>query len=148
MIHYEVNQLSGRKIPLAKWEKWFQAIAREIKSAKNLEVSVAVVGDMAIKKLNKVYRGKDEITDVLSFDEMSSAIEKHFAAKDFLGEIVICYQQAKRQAKKARHSLDDEMQLLLTHGFLHLLGYDHEIKKEAQKMRLLEEKIVGQSMIV
>ena len=148
MIHYEINQLAGRKISLAKWEKWFKAIAKEIKSAKNLEVSVAVVGDSAIKKLNKAYRGKDEVTDVLSFDEMSSAVEKHFMAKDFLGEIVICYQQAKRQAKKSRHSLGDEIQLLLTHGFLHLLGYDHQVKKEAIKMRSMEEKIVGQSMII
>lgn len=147
MIIFEVNQLAGRKIPSQHWEDWFSAIAKELKTGKNMEVSVAVVGDSAIKKLNQAYRGKDEITDVLSFDEMDSPIEKHFSARSFLGEIVICYPQAKRQAKKAGHSLKDELQLLLTHGFLHLLGHDHKLKNEAKKMRRLEEKIVGKSMI-
>lgn len=149
MINFEINQNNGIKISDKDWSAWFLSIEKGLKLKKDLEVSVAIVDDKAIKKLNSAYRGKNYVTDVLSFGEMDSSVQRYFQDKNFLGEIVICYPQAARQAKKAKHSVKNEVQLLLTHGFLHLLGYDHEKSEvEAKKMRKLEEKVVGKSMIL
>ena len=111
------------------------------------ELSLGIVGDATMKKLNGIYRGKHQVTDVLSFtdDGRANPTTQH---DGLLGEIIICYPQAARQAKRLRHSTTTEIRLLLTHGFLHLLGYDHErSKKDAAHMRRLEEKILGKSMI-
>ncbi len=127
-----------------------------------MEISLAVVGDGRMRKLNKMYRGKNRVTDVLSFADKSVLLylEKAFHAsvrkeettkpEDFikapdgalrLGEIIICYPQAKKQAKLAGHSLKKEMTVLLVHGIIHLLGYDHEKGDlEAEEMENLEKK--------
>jgi len=77
-----------------------------------------------IRSLNRRYRGKDSATDVLSF----SFREGVYAGvqPDVLGDIVISVPQASRQASKAGHSLERELDILLIHGLLHLVGYDHE----------------------
>lgn len=148
MIDFEINQNTGTKISEKDWSEWFLAIEKKLKLKKDLEVSVAIVDEKAIKKLNHAYRDKNYVTDVLSFGEMDSSVHRYFQDKNFLGEIVICYPQATKQAKKAKHSIKNEIQLLLTHGFLHLLGYDHEKSElEAKKMRKLEEKVMGKTMI-
>ena len=85
----------------------------------NKDVSIAFVGDIVIRKLNKNYRGKDKITDILSFDG---------EAED-LGEIVIDYAQIKRQSQKYSKSVQDELIFILVHGLLHLIGYDDQTEK-------------------
>lgn len=86
--------------------------------------------------LNRQYREKDTPTDVLSFplaDELCPAL---------LGDIVISVETAARQARRRRHSLREEMQALLIHGILHLLGYDHEASRsEASRMHRKEREI-------
>lgn len=139
-IKFEVNQQAGKKIPASYWQKWLKRIEQELKLKKSLEISVAVVGDQAIKKLNKQYRRKDKVTDVLSFAEFDDLTKTPMG---YLGEIIICYPQAVRQAAKARHSVLKEFQILFTHGFMHLLGYDHEQDDEAEIMEGLEKKILG-----
>ena len=138
-IKFEVNQQSGSKIVVSHWQKWLKRIEQELKLKKALEVSVAVVGDSVIKRLNRQYRHKDKVTDVLSFGELEN---KNKAPVGYLGEIVICYPQAVRQAKKAKHTVLKELQILFTHGFLHLLGYNHEKASEAAEMEGLEAKIL------
>lgn len=82
------------------------------------EVALALVSDRRIRTLNRVYRGKDAVTDVLSFP----------AGEDgpFLGDVVIASGVAARQAAGAGHPLRTELRVLALHGLLHLLGYDHE----------------------
>lgn len=142
MISFELNQLVGDKVADKDIKSWLKKIDKVLRLKKNLSISVAIVGDLAIKKLNHMYRGKDKVTDVLSFGEMDSPVERHFSSPDYLGEVVICHPQAKRQAKKASHSVNREIQVLLTHGVMHLLGYDHEIDAEAEVMEGLEKKIL------
>lgn len=96
-------------------------------------VSVAFVGDRKIKILNKNYRGKDKITDILSFCGEGCD----------LGEIVICYPQIKRQAKKFSDSEKQELVFILVHGLLHLLGYTDDTDKEALKMEKLGQKFIN-----
>jgi rRNA maturation RNase YbeY len=98
------------------------------------------VKDLTIHSLNRRYRGKDKPTDVLSFpltDELYP---------ELLGDVVISVDTATRQARRRGHSLREELQILLIHGILHLLGYDHEVsrseairmhRKERETLRLL-----------
>lgn len=111
------------------------------------ELSLAIVGDGRMRKLNKLYRGKNKVTDVLAFEEKSAIgfLEEEFIYppddKQRLGEIVICYPRAKKQAKKMGHSLEKELTILLIHGILHLMGYDHERDDDLGKMKEMERKI-------
>ena len=105
----------------------------DLKSLKKY-ISLALVSKKEIKELNNVYRNKDSITDVLSFN---------LDTKEVLGEVVICLDQAKKQAKEKKNSIKSELKLLTIHGILHLLGYDHEISlKEAEKQENKEKEIL------
>lgn len=88
------------------------------------EVSVLFVGDTAMRSLNRRYRRKDRTTDVLSF-AYREGVSPGFA-KDLLGDIVISVPCAERQATMAGDPVRKEIDRLLVHGLLHLLGYDHE----------------------
>lgn len=89
------------------------------------EVSLALVSDARMRVLNRVYRGMDYATDVLSFPVADEAAVDP-PSERFLGDIVIASGVAERQAKAAGHSMQTELRILALHGLLHLLGYDHE----------------------
>jgi probable rRNA maturation factor len=82
------------------------------------DLSVAIVSDRRMRALHRQFRGKDTVTDVLSFPAES---------RGFLGDIVIAAGVSKRQAREAGHSAATELRVLALHGLLHLLGYDHEV---------------------
>jgi probable rRNA maturation factor len=89
------------------------------------DLSIAIVSDRRMRALNRQFRGKDAVTDVLSFPASLSALSAPSAA-GFLGDIVIAGGVAARQARDAGHSVQTELRVLSLHGLLHLLGYDHE----------------------
>jgi len=148
----ELDEEFLKKVP----ESVLKAVGADIEA----EISLAIVGDGRIRKLNKMYRGKNRVTDVLSFGNQSVMLylnkafprlkktvdQKFIEPLDGvkrLGEIVICYPQAKKQAKRLNHSLNEELTILLIHGILHLLGYDHEkSESEARKMEEMEKRIL------
>ena len=107
---------------------------------RNAEVSVLLVGDKAMRSLNRQYRGKDRTTDVLSFplrEGRFSRIQPHV-----LGDIVLSLPAAARQAKAAGEPYHVEIGRLLVHGYLHLLGYDHERSRaEAGRMDGRERRL-------
>ncbi len=94
------------------------------------DFTVVLVSDKKIKELNRLFRGKNEPTDVLSFQA---------GQEDYLGDVIISTETALRQAQQLGHSLEKELKILLIHGFLHLLGYDHETDRG--EMRALERKL-------
>jgi len=141
-IDFEVNQKAGAKIPLAFWQKLFSRLGSELK-LKTCSVSLALVGDQAIRTLNRQYRQIDKITDVLSFGQLDLKGRAKNFDRGYLGEIVICYPQAVRQAKTAKVLLKKELEFLTAHGLLHLLGHDHEKPKEAEIMFKLQDKLIG-----
>ena len=96
------------------------------------EVSLAFVGEQAIRTLNRKFMKKDKPTDVLSFP----LGEKGPDGKFYLGDIVIAVPVAARQARAKGHGLDRELRLLAIHGFLHLLGYDHFAGIEEEERKL------------
>ncbi len=97
------------------------------------EVELLIVDDRAMQTINKEHRGVDKSTDVLSFP--LGNIE-HMP----LGSIVISIDKAKKLAQSLKHTIDDEICLLFTHGLLHILGYNHE--SDSGEMRTKEEDII------
>ena len=125
----EITNLTSKKIATSFLKKIADEAIKVLGKKELKNISLVLVGDARMKSLNKKYRGRNRLTDVLSFEG--------------LNEIVICLPQAKRQAKTLKYSLNFELTRLLVHGIVHLKGYDHEKSaKEAKKMREIEEKIL------
>ncbi|MBU4541695.1 MAG: rRNA maturation RNase YbeY [Firmicutes bacterium] len=114
------------------------------------EVSFSFVSADEIRTLNKDYRGKDAVTDVLSFpmhedfiNHRQTIIKNNPYLPLLLGDIVICTQQAESQAKAYGNSLTRELCYLSVHSVLHLLGYDHMADDEKAAMRQIEKEMMG-----
>lgn len=105
-------------------------------------LSIALIDDIAIQELNRVFRHKDKATDVLSFSMQDG---EKIGNDPLLGDIAISLETASRQAKKRRRSLEQEIKTLLIHGFCHLLGYDHETDDEHRVMKAKERAIAHDS---
>lgn len=102
------------------------------------ELSLAIVGNTEIRKLNAKYRKRDYPTDVLSFPSVTVLP----TGRRVLGDVIISVDKAQEQAEERGRTLHEEIVTLLIHGILHLLGYDHERSaKEARSMVRLEKKI-------
>lgn len=120
-----------RKIPIdpRRYASFFKALARETRRHEN-DFSVVLVSDRKIRDLNAKFRGKDRPTDVLSFPSGNDRLLRdRDGAEELpcLGEIVISVETARQQATREGHSLEEEIKLLILHGLLHLMGYDHEL---------------------
>ncbi len=153
----EIRNFTQNKINEKIFRETVRTVLDEVEVQNSAEISLAIVGDSRMRKLNKMYRGSNRVTDVLSFGDKSvfpylikafspkEKKEKFVEAPDGinrLGEIIICYPRAKKQARKSGHSLEKELIILLIHGTLHLLGYDHEKGlKEKEQMEEMEDKI-------
>ena len=121
-----------------------EALARqylERLELRDCELSLSLVGDRAIRRLNRTWRKKDKATDVLSFP--AGEAPRGTPGPRLLGDVVISLDTARRQAKEYERSLDVEMARYLAHGILHLLGHDHEKPSEARRMASLEERLLG-----
>jgi probable rRNA maturation factor len=92
-----------------------------------------------VRRLNRVFRGRDRATDVLSFPARGD-LEP---GVPHLGDLAVSVPQARAQARRAGWTLEEELSLLVTHGFLHLLGYDHET--DHGEMRRLEETLLARA---
>ena len=109
-------------------------------------VSVTLVDNRYIHRINKKYRGIDRPTDVISFAFLDGGVsyDKILFNEGMvaLGDIYISVEKAKEQAEEYHHSLKRELSFLFVHGLLHLLGYDHMEKEDEEKMFSLQEKIL------
>ena len=108
------------------------------------EISLLIVDSEEIKSINKEFRGKDEVTDVLSFPQY----EKLFKEVDkteylVIGDIVICAKRAMQQAVEYNHGIEREFAYLVVHGMYHLIGLDHINKEDKKVMREKEEIVLG-----
>ena len=103
-------------------------------------VDVTLVSDADIRELNRLHRGIDKVTDVLSFP-MPIETDRE-TGRVFLGDIILSKKRAKKQAEEYGHSLERELAYLTVHGVLHLLGYDHKTEEEKLLMREKEEYIM------
>ena len=122
-------------------------VALDVTNApKNYEVDVSLVDESTIQNINREYRGKDAVTDVISFafnddeSELGRIVDEKFPR--LLGEIFVCVPRALSQAKEIGNTPERELRFLFAHGMLHLLGYDHMSKEEEAIMFPLQEVIL------
>jgi len=130
---------------------WVRKIARTVLKAEGMvspyEVGLVFADSEAVRQLNRDYRGIDEPTDVLAFYMLpQKGADDTFALPPDgvtrLGEIIISYPQAVEQAKEQGHATEKELALLVIHGILHLLGYDHEESEGESKMKEREKVLL------
>lgn len=132
-------------------ERWLKEIGLQVLKAEGVappyELSLVITDSETVHRLNRDYRGMDEPTDVLAF----SMLARKQGDNSFilppdgltrLGEVIISYPQAAEQAKEQGHTTQRELTLLIIHGILHLLGYDHEEMEEEAKMRERERELL------
>jgi probable rRNA maturation factor len=105
------------------------------------ELSLVICDDAFIHPLNRDYRGKDRPTDVLSFSQREGDFA--FMGDLILGDVIISLETTIRQAQEREHSMEKELTILLVHGILHLLGYDHIEDDDAEVMEAKEKDILG-----
>jgi probable rRNA maturation factor len=130
-------------------------LARDVLKAEGIsppyEISLLFTTSETVRKLNRDYRSVDSFTDVLAFQ----MLPQHNASPPFilppdgmahLGEVIISCPQAMEQAREQGHSIGTELALLVIHGILHLLGYDHEQPEEEGRMRLREAQLLGECL--
>ena len=148
----EIDVLIDEGIAATFEEGWLRMIAEQALATQNagpgVELGLFITSQERVQQLNRDYRDRDEPTDVLSF----SAVEE--SGDDFppfipppdgvrhLGEVIISYPQAVIQAGEHRHPVEREIAILVIHGVLHLLGYDHEAPEPERQMRALETEIL------
>ena len=143
-------ELSDKKVKLKG--KFTKVIYKTLKQTDRIKVELVFVTKDRIAELNKQYRNKDAVTDVLSFPSLDGIRGKVLKKQDYptefdgkyilLGSIAICIDRAKEQAEEIGHSLDRELVYLTIHGILHLFGYDHETDEDKSEMRSIEKEIV------
>lgn len=164
-VHVNVHAVEG--IDGSRWERLFKRVTEKVITAESpsqgIKLNILLACDQLVRDLNHKYRGLDEITDVLSFSlthqgeyygdsgslfEANSGDSIEFVVPpgegSSLGDVVISYPQAQRQAKESGHSVEWELSVLLTHGILHLLGHDHEDLDEKVVMEKLEAEVLSQ----
>ena len=129
-----------QKVDTSRFRRSLKRLLKEL-NIENHEISVLIVDDEQIRKINRDYLNRDRSTNVISFAMMDGfAGDIH---PEILGDIVISAETALRDASAAGVQFGDEMEFLLIHGLLHLIGYNHEntTKEETQKMKKMEHEL-------
>ena len=150
----EIDVLTDEGVEGCPEASWLQNIAEQVLIAQgvgsDVELGLVITSQERVQQLNRSYRGKDEPTDVLAF-YMTSVEETGAEPPSFivppdgvshLGEVIISCPQAIIQAKEHRHSVKKEIAVLIIHGVLHLLGYDHDKPELERQMKAKEKEIL------
>ena len=136
-------------------KRWLQTVVERTLEAEVEEGSVAlelvIADDATVRSLNHDYLGQDEVTDVLAFsfhpgvgDPSEGVFVVPAETAPSLGEVVVSYPQAARQARQQRHPVRREVALLVAHGVLHLLGYDHAEPDQEREMWARQDRVLSQ----
>jgi probable rRNA maturation factor len=158
-VDMEINTLIDEGLAGCLDPAWLQTIAEQALAALDVapqtELGIVIVGQEKIQQLNSEYLGTDEPTDVLAFSMLPDLTPGKEAPTDIppfvappdgvlhLGEVIISYPQAAVQAAEHQHSVQREVAILLIHGILHLLGYDHDTPDLEQQMRTREAEVLS-----
>ena len=125
-------------------DEWYEQIEKLLNFAKqqeeiseDAELSITFVDKSEIQEINKMYRDKDKVTDVISFaleEDEPDVDMSEFDIPRVLGDVIICTDVAQEQSESYGHSFERELGFLALHGFLHLLGYDHMNEEDEKEM--------------
>src|SRR5690625_4108234 len=129
-IHNETN------LNIIEYKKILKHVFTFVKNDKSFEL--IFVTSERIRELNNYFRNKNTITDVLSFPNDDEDFNS-------LGDVFICIDTAIKQATEYNHSIDREISFLAVHGYLHLLGYDHETEEEEKEMIRIQNEILNKA---
>ncbi len=142
----EVVNESDVEVDIDALGRQAEFVLRRLRIHPQAELSVVLVGEDAMTDLHVRWMGEPGPTDVLSFpmDELRSPRDDEEPAPGVLGDVVLCPQVAQRQAQAAGHPRDEELALLLTHGILHLIGYDHAEPEEHAEMFGLQARLLAE----
>jgi probable rRNA maturation factor len=140
MIDIQYHNENAKRLDDALLKNTARTALKEQSAPENASLTILLTNDEKIQTLNRDYRGFDKPTDVLSFEANEHDPETGLL---YLGDIVISIQHATKQAKKGGHPLEAEVQLLVIHGVLHLLGHDHAEAEEKAKMWAAQNKILA-----
>ena len=140
----EVNNESGVAVDEAEIASLARHVLDAMRVHAQAELSVVLVDEPAMEQLHVQWMDEPGPTDVLSFpmDELRPGKDDEEPQPGLLGDVVLCPQVAKRQARQAGHSAEEELLLLTTHGILHLLGFDHAEPDEEKEMFGLQRKLL------
>jgi probable rRNA maturation factor len=136
LTKFDYQNLSGRRLPVIFTNKVKRLLKKveQVTGKSIAEVNVVILTPQAIKKLNYAYRGYNTVTDILSFNYNDGQLVK--------GELFICLEQARRQAKILKSDILEELAFLFVHGCLHLLGFDHVTPADSMRMKKMEKRIL------
>ena len=148
----EINVLIDEDVEDSPEAGWLQSVAERVlviqEAGSGVEMGLVIAGQERVQELNRTYRGKDEPTDVLAFssrEEAGADFPPFVQPPDgviHLGEVIVSYPQAVAQAEEHRHSAEKEIAILIIHGVLHLLGYEHDKPELESDMRARETEIM------
>ena len=137
MFHYNLFDT-----PKILTKKYIQSVGKALeevtKNPQKWIINIIMVSPEEIAFLNKSYRGKEGPTDILTF----SYILKVENEKDVAGEIYLCLEKIQNYAKERWTTYLEQLQYIIIHGMVHMMGHDHEIEKEAKEMEKIEKKIL------
>jgi probable rRNA maturation factor len=141
MINLQVKRTVKLQVDKSVLIKAAQLTLDVEKTAPGSDISIVIGDDNLLKKLNSQYLNVDAPTDVLSFP--ASEVDPD-TKSIYLGDVIISLPRAEDQATAGGHPLGDELQLLVVHGTLHLLGYDHLAQADKKKMQVAQDNVVKQ----
>ena len=124
-------------------EEYYQKTLEVLEIEDYYVLSLIICGPVTIKRINRDYRQKDAVTDVISFALLDDDDTVEYEDRVELGDIFINRNRVFSQAEEYGHSVKREFVFLFVHGLLHLLGYDHMNKEDEERMFSLQKKIVG-----
>ncbi len=150
----EINVLVNEGFEGCLEGSWLESVAEKVLVAQGIdpraELGLVIVGQKTVRQLNLSYLGKDEPTDVLAFAMLPEQPEGNLApfvtppdGVQHLGEVIVSYPQAVIQAEEHQHSVKREIAILIVHGVLHLLGYEHDKREREREMRAREAEILS-----
>ena len=154
MTGMEINVLIDEGLEGCLEVSWLESVLEKILLAQDIdskvELGLVIVDQEKVRQLNFSYLGEDEPTDVLAFAMLPEQSEENLVPFvvppddiKHLGEVIISYPQAVIQAEEHQHSVKREIAILMIHGALHLVGYDHDKPEPEHRMRAKEAEILG-----
>ena len=152
----EINVLIDEDLEDCSEVNWLESVAEKVLVAQGIgskvELGLVIASQERVQQLNQSYLGRDELTDVLAFSMLPAEGEIGADFPPFvippdgvlhLGEVIISYPQAIIQAREHQHSIKREIAILIIHGVLHLLGYEHDKPELEHQMRTKEVEILS-----
>jgi probable rRNA maturation factor len=141
MIFVEIKEEFDQKIDASPLQDTAQKALAALGKSPDQDIQIIIADDESLQNLNNEFMGIDAPTDVLTFP---LDFDNPESGTVYLGDIIISYPQAERQAQQAGHQTLEEIKLLIVHGILHLLGHDHAEPEEKEKMWSLQNSLLEQ----